>query len=108
MTGFPGLLLYPLTGIGLGSRVVIISKALARSIAKSVLININPFALESIRVYKAILVLLVNSIQVIVRYYPPIRLLKSIPCKLTPRESRLESLSRYPLFLGLNYHSLSL
>ena len=86
-------------------QVVIILKALARSIAKSILININLFTLESIRVYKAILVLLVNSIQAIIRYCPPIRLLKSIPYKLIPRESRLESLSRPLLFLSSNYHS---
>ena len=73
-------------------------------IVKSILTNINPFALESIKAYKATLVPLVNSIQAIVRYCPPIRLLKSIPYKLTPREPRPESLSRLPLFLGLHYY----
>ena len=46
----------------LGSQAVIILKDLARSIVKSILTNINLFALESIRVCEATLVLLVNSI----------------------------------------------
>ena len=93
-----------MTWIELGSRAVVILKDLARSIVKSVLTNINLFAPESIRAREATLVPLVDSIQAIVRYCPPIRLLKSIPCKLTPREPRLESLSRLPLFLGPNHY----
>ncbi len=73
----------------------------ARLIARGVFINTKLFALELARALSWVVYLLLNIVQGIVKYRPPISWLRSISKRLTPNLPRKESFPRQTRFPSL-------